>query len=104
MTFANMTMDASDIEEGKKVKGSMKYSWKKMSANLSLRRDFFLARVGFGIGLTASMHFTDMLDQRVETEKCIEGEGCKTTVRKEDDDDSDGVYSILLMPMIYVAF
>ena len=126
LTFANMTMDVSGNDDGKKIELTTKFSWKKMSANLSLRRDFFLTRgMGFGIGLTASMYFTDMLDRKLEMEKCKDGV-CKTTIKGEEDmdtttsetcvngecttetkskdDDNDGVYSILLIPMIYVAF
>lgn len=77
-----------------------------MSAHLSLRRDFFLSRVGFGIGLTARMHFTGMLDGKTEAERCVEGGGCETEIEYQDDNDdnNDGFYSLVLMPMIYVAF
>ena len=98
-------MDASGIEGEKKVEHSGKISYKKVSALLSLRRDFFArGGYGFGIGLTAAYHLTDVFSIRAETTQCVEGQDCKTKIDDDIDDDAPGFYSAVLMPMIYLAF
>lgn len=103
LTFANMTVDTSGIEDEKKVEHSVKTSYKKVSALLSLRRDFFsTGGYGFGIGLTARIYLTDAFSIQIEETQCVDQE-CKTKT-KTDDDDGPGFYSAVLMPMIYLAF
>lgn len=109
LTFANITMDASGIEDEKKVEYSGKISYKKVSALLSLRRDFFsTGGYGFGIGLTAAYYLTDAFSARLETTQCVEGSDCETKTYDDADDDADddapGFYQAVLMPMIYLAF
>lgn len=113
LTFANLLSDYSLTEKGKKFEASGKASWKRVSANFSLRRDFFSAQgLGVGIGLTASIYLTNMFSIRVEVKNCVyDGKDCKTEVEDDlddtddlDDDDAHGVYSAMLMPMIYLVF
>lgn len=105
LTFANVTSDKSKNNDGKKIEVSYKTSWKKVSAHLSLRRDFFSAQgMGIGIGLTASIYLTDMFDRSEERKVCNEGRGCETKTRDDLDEDNEGLYSVVLMPMIYLAF
>ena len=80
---------------------------KRVSAHLALRRDFFLPRVGFGVGFNASLALGDMLDLQQESKQYIDGKlqkPEKESVNTKDDDEEEGIYSITLMPMLYVAF
>lgn len=108
LTFAKITRDLSEIEDDKTEK-TINFNYKKISANFSLRRDFFSPQgVGVGIGLTAKIYLTDMLDKRLESKECIGGKECKTETQTDDDFDKDednqGIYSSMLMPMIYLVF
>ena len=107
LTFANVTMDASLIDDNKKWELSSKFSYKRLSAHFSLRRDFFSTQsIGVGVGLTASMYLTDMFSRRVEQKSCEDGNDCETKTEDDDDfddDESQGFYSVMLIPMIYLA-
>lgn len=112
LTFVNVVLEDSMVEKDKKLEKTYKLGYKKVSAHFSLRRDFFSAQgLGVGVGLTASMYVTDILDQRLESKECIDGKDCKTKTKTaddfdDDDDDKDnqGFYSAMLIPMIYFVF
>ncbi len=93
-------------EKDKRYGGKSELSWKEMSGHLALRRDFFWSRWGVGIGLNASLPLIDTFDRHAEHEKHVWQDGEPSTVETDDskvDDDID-MYSLVLMPMFYVAF
>ena len=99
---------SSQTEKGKKWEDKNKMTWKRVSAHLALRRDFFLSRFGFGVGLNASLPLSDMLDRQSENKRYIDGKQQKiedsNTDDNGDDDNDEGLYSVTLMPTLYVAF
>ena len=107
LTFTNTEIYNSIVENDKKFEQTQKNSYKKVSAHFSLRRDFFSAQgYGVGIGLTTSVYLTDAFGIRVKSEQCLDGKDCETTTRTDKDfeDDKLGIYSAMLIPMIYLVF
>ena len=110
LAFRNMDFIASQTEKGKKLEDKSEVTWKRASAHLALRRDFFLARVGFGIGFNASMALGDVFDRQNVDKSYLDGklqkpgEGETTEEGNDDDDGDEGFYGITLMPVLYVAF
>lgn len=109
LAFRNWDHINSQTEEGVKLEGKYEMTWKKASAHLALRRDFFWSRVGFGVGFNASLPLGDMFDRQEETKQYIDGKLQKpeeeNVITKDDDDDDEEIfYAITLMPMLYVAF
>ena len=109
LAFRNLQFNYSLTEKGKKSKIETEISWKRMSAYLALRRDFFLSKFGFGVGLNAGIPFADVFDREEEYKVYKDGEQKDIDIesddssREEENDDED-FYSVVLMPMIYVAF
>ncbi len=107
LAFRNWNHLGSQTENGKKLEDRNEKTWKRVSVHLALRRDFFLSRVGFGVGFNASLPLGDMLDLQQESNQYIDGKLQKPegeSVNTKDDDEEEGTYSITLMPMLYVAF
>ena len=109
MTFINKSWYNRIVEnDGKKFEQTDKDSYKKLSANFSLRRDFFLPQgFGVGIGLTASVYLTETFGREVQVKQCMDGKDCKTETKNDDDfdgDDNQGIYSAMLIPTIYFVF
>ena len=115
LAFRNLDFMGSFTERGKKYEDRGETTWKRVSAHLAVRRDFFLSRVGFGVGFNASLPLSDMLDRQEVDKRYIDGklqqpkENSNTVDDNDDNGDNDddeekGVYSVVLMPMLYVAF
>lgn len=107
LALNRQTVNASrTADDGKKQSILQTASWKRMSAHLSLRRDFLLGHgIGLGLGFNAIMHLADMFDLQAKTEQCVDGSDCETyTEKPEEDEDVSGLYSVVLMPVIYIAF
>ena len=113
LAFRNWNHLNSQTANGKKLEDRNEMTWKRVSAHLALRRDFFLSRVGFGVGFNVKLPFGGILDRQEESKNFIDGklqkpepEGESSSSDNGDDDDliEEGIYSIMLMPMIYVAF
>ena len=111
LTFANTILDIGFTEKGKKFKHEGEISWKRMSAHLALRRDFFWSRGGFGIGLNASIPLLIRFNEKEKIRRYVDGKLQKkdTETESSSDEDNDGdddrdFYSLMLMPMIYMAF
>lgn len=112
LTFRNVHSDTSFTEKGNKYKKEGVSSVKRMLAHLALRRDFFLSRVGFGVGFNTILHFADIFDKQVEEKMYKDGklqpEGTNNNTsnneEKEKEEDDHDSYSVVLMPMIYIAF
>ena len=109
LAFSNVGLNGSGTEKGKKYRIEAEVSWKRMSAHLALRRDFFWSGLGFGVGLNASMPVADVFDKKEEYKVYADGkqkeiENNNSSSSKDEDDDDEDFYSVVLMPMIYVAF
>ena len=111
LAFKNLDSQQSLTEKGKKYEYRGEMTWKRASARLALRRDFFLSRVGFGVGFNASLPLGKMFDRQEEHKRFIDGklqkpepEGESDSSDNGDDFEDEGIYSVTLMPMIYVAF
>ena len=108
--FRNWDHVNSQTEEKNKWEERHETTWKRVSAHLALRRDFFLARVGFGVGFNASLSLGDMLDRQMESKYYLDGklqeqeEGDDVDKTDDDGDEDEGIYAMMLMPMLYVAF
>lgn len=109
LAFRNWDHINSQTEKGKKLEERIEMTWKRVSAHLTVRRDFFLSGVGFGVGFNAILPLSDMLDRRDVSKRYIDGklqktEGDDSNTVGNDDDDEEDIYSVMLMPMLYVAF
>ncbi|MDE3269521.1 MAG: hypothetical protein OYH77_04470 [Pseudomonadota bacterium] len=114
LAFRGVIMNAERTEDGKKQELKSDMTWKRAAATIALRRDFFLPRVGFGIGFNVSLSLGDMIDLGLTGKSYVDGklEESHKASKKEIDDlkESDlegveeGLYAIVLMPMIYFVF
>ncbi len=109
LSFITVKTHQDITEEGKKYEFKTETSTKEMSGHLALRRDFFWSQIGVGIGLNTSMPLTDMFD--IKSESRLDGklfteeeEENNNNGKDKDDDDDRNLYSLILMPMLYLVF
>ena len=111
LTFANTILDVAFSEEGKNYRDEGEISWKRIFAHLALRRDFFWSHGGFGMGLNASIPLLIRFNEKEKIRRYVDGKlqkkdteiGSSSNIDNDGNDDRD-FYSLMLMPMIYMAF
>lgn len=108
LAFENIAFTNSQVEDGQKFRHKYETTSKRAYAQLALRRDFFLSRFGFGVGLNARIPLGDNFDKNIERSEHIDDKPVQTpgedVDNKSDDDDIEEMYSLVLMPVLYVAF
>lgn len=108
VSFHKFRMEFVGEEKEKQYKVATDMSWKQMSAHLALRRDFFLPRFGFGVGLNVSVPVVEHFGKDSEQKFYVDGEPREPEATSDDDEklqsDDYAIFAAVLMPMLYVTF